>query len=322
MKESVLASIIIPVYNVEKYLDYCMVSVINQEYENIEILLVDDGSTDSSGKMCDEWEKKDQRIRVIHKENGGLSDARNCGLLEARGEYVTFLDSDDYISKHFVSDVISEMKKADAQIGIGGMKTVHDYSNQIDSEERTFMTQDYSSSDAIKEMLYERGINTSACGKIFERQLLDEIAFPKGKYYEDLATVFLIMEKANCIISVKYDYYYYYQRVGSIVNSELCYCHLDIFEAWNKLYCQLVLRDKTYLKAFCSKKFDGLVGLLQKPEGRDLVNRKEIWREVKHIRKRVVFDRNAKPRIRLEALLSYFGQGVLLSVLRQYYSKR
>ena len=111
-----LVSVIVPVYNVEKYLERCINSIIQQSYNNLEIILIDDGSTDASGKICDEYKEKDDRIIVIHKENGGLSDARNAGIKIFTGEYVTFIDSDDYVSKNMVSNMLDILEKSSCRI--------------------------------------------------------------------------------------------------------------------------------------------------------------------------------------------------------------
>lgn len=317
MNECRMVSIIIPVYNVYECLDYCLESVVNQTYKNLQIILVDDGSTDRSGEKCDEWAKRDNRILVFHKKNGGLSDARNFGLNYATGEYISFIDSDDFIYREFIEIILEGIIKHNSQIGVANMKTVYSYDLQ-NCEPSEYTINLYTAKEAMMDVLYEKIINTSACGKIFVASLLNDVRFPVGKLFEDLATIYKVIMKADRIISVNLDGYFYFQRSGSIVNSPLTYRHLDIFDAWNSIYKDLVLVDKDYEKPFASKKLDGLYGLLQKEEG-DFINLNAIWREIKELRRMVIFDRNAKMRIRLEAMLSFLGRKVSTKVLKNYY---
>ena len=135
-----LVSIVVPVYNVDKYLDKCVNSIINQKYKNLEIILVDDGSTDESGKKCDLWAEKDNRIRVIHKENGGLSDARNVGIDNSKGYYISFIDSDDFIENDMIEVLLKEIKENNCDISICGYyKTYVDKDEIIDNSKEIFV---------------------------------------------------------------------------------------------------------------------------------------------------------------------------------------
>ena len=210
-----LISIIVPVYNVEKYLEKCVDSIINQTYKNLEIILVDDGSKDSSGKLCDSLKEKDGRIKVIHKQNGGLSDARNAGLKIANGKYIGFVDSDDYIAKDMYQTLYSLSKKHNADISIVSYYEI--YGGKVISVRDTKNLVIYDKIDAMKEVLIDRSIQSYAWNKLFKRELLEDIEFPTNKNFEDIATTLLLFEKANKVVLLEDPKYYYVRRDDSIV---------------------------------------------------------------------------------------------------------
>ena len=215
-----LVSIIIPVYNVEKFLNECVDSVLTQTYKNLEILLVDDGSTDNSGIICDDYLSKDQRIKVIHKKNGGLSSARNSAMDIMKGEYVYFLDSDDYISSDLIERYVSLMEcfKADIVQGTsyefwGDVNSKIDHS-KLESKPEVFYTE-----EALKNMLMDEKLCHAAAGSLFKSCLFDNIKFPMGKLYEDFATTYYVVAKANKIVYIDDKRCFYRTRPGSIMNS-------------------------------------------------------------------------------------------------------
>lgn len=223
-----LVSIIIPVYNVEAYLNECIASVLNQTYTEMEIILVDDGSTDKSGNMCEDFAEKDSRIIVIHKENGGLSDARNCALKLCKGKYVYFLDSDDVINKDAISLLVSNCEKSNADIAITGLKKfVHAIPEEKIYEE---MGENITARETVRRMLLHRGIGHEACGKLYKKELWDGIEFPLGKLYEDYATVYKIIARAKSTVILSQPSYYYRTREGSIMNVKIKEKELQILD--------------------------------------------------------------------------------------------
>ena len=210
--EEALVSIIIPVFNVERFLKKCVESVLNQTYKNLDVILVDDGSTDLSGKMCDEWRECDERVTVIHKQNGGLSDARNAGLNVARGVYYAFVDSDDYISLDMIEIMVNSASENFCEIAICNMIRV------TDSGE-TFPF--YHPASDKKVLFGERRFWTlnqpSVCNKLFDSNLFDNIRFPKGKYYEDTFVYHELLYKAKSVILTGSDSYWYFERNDSII---------------------------------------------------------------------------------------------------------
>lgn len=212
--EKPLLSIIVPVYNMEDTLDKCVQSIVSQSFEDWEMLLVDDGSTDKSSGMCDDWAQKDTRIKVIHKENGGLSSARNAGIDIAKGEYVTFVDSDDYINDGTYESVMSVLMKH-ADIGI------MEYSMKSIGYERLYLN--YEDKIYPDGKTYWQGAmvwnHAYMCNKIFRKDIFQDIRFMKGRRFEDLILLPQVLKKKNPKVAtssfVGYNYVY---RQGSINN--------------------------------------------------------------------------------------------------------
>ena len=211
-------SVVIPVYNVSKYLNQCIESIINQKYKKLEIILVDDGSTDNSAQICDEYAKKDYRIKVIHKENGGLSDARNTGIDNATGDYIGFVDSDDWISEDMYLTLYNNMKKEDADISC--CNRFFAYSNKIIPYGTVNFYEVMNSERAIELMCTHGYLGTSAYTKLYKRETFKDIRYPKGKVNEDIYTTYKLFDRASRIVYEAVPLYYYRQRKGSITNSK------------------------------------------------------------------------------------------------------
>ena len=212
-----LISIIIPVYKVEKYLEKCIESVLKQTYTNLQVILVDDGSPDNCGKICDEYAKKDSRIEVIHKVNGGLSDARNVGIAKAKGKYIGFVDSDDYIKEDMYEILINLIKEYDADVSICNLYDVIEGKEYIRNKENGI--KEYNRIDILKEVLLDKNIQSYAWNKLYKKELFNEIKYPIGKKYEDIGTTFYIFEKCNKVVVTSEPEYYYLKRADSLVNN-------------------------------------------------------------------------------------------------------
>jgi len=208
-------SVIIPVYNVEKYLERCIRSVCEQTYTNLEIILVDDGSPDSCPLMCDEYAKKDKRILVIHKSNGGISSARNAALNVATGSYFFFVDSDDYIHPHAIEELYNTCITHDADISIG-LHYVERGEQLLIEDPIIDELEIYSSFEGLKELVTDKTMRNYAWNKLFKSELFENIRFPEGKCYEDIATIYLLFHKAHKICRIPKYLYYYQMRDDSI----------------------------------------------------------------------------------------------------------
>lgn len=207
-------SIIIPVYNVEKYIIKCLKSVKRQSFDDYECLIIDDGSKDNSIKLAEEYINGDARFKIYHKENGGLSDARNYGIKLAKGEYLFFLDSDDYISDTLLQDTYEVAKKNDSDIVCFDMMYV--YEDGRDSKVSSGGNFEVTSYQENKSLIF---INNSANNKLYKRTFLEDKRFIKGMWYEDLAVVPTWLARANNVSHVDKALYYYVQRSGSISHS-------------------------------------------------------------------------------------------------------
>lgn len=207
-------SIIVPVYKVEQYIHKCVDSILNQTFNDFELILVDDGSPDNCGAICDEYAQKDKRVRVIHKENGGLSDARNFGLKKAKGEYVSFIDSDDWLALDLYSDVLGYADEYNLDVVCFDVYEVK--GDKIKYHNRFNENKIFIGKDALYKILTDE-IDNSACDKVYKRVLWDGIEFPVGRSFEDVATTYKIFHKSEYVGYYKKAYYYYVKREGSIV---------------------------------------------------------------------------------------------------------
>lgn len=206
-----LLSVIIPVYQVEKYIGQCLDSVLAQTYTNLDIILVDDGGTDSSVDICREYQKKDNRIRIISQENGGLSKARNVGVAHAQAELITFIDSDDYIHPQMFATMVPYLQKHNLDI----ISCTSTRKNIVIKELiGTGKLECYDHRTAVSMGL--RDDNVSAWGKIYKKELLDKIQFPVGCVFEDLGTLYKIFNECQKVGWIDYQFYHYIKRENSI----------------------------------------------------------------------------------------------------------
>ena len=227
---SELISIIVPVYKVEPYLRKCVESILNQTYRNLEIILVDDGSPDNCGAICDAWEEKDGRIKVIHKKNGGLSDARNAGLAIATGEYISFIDSDDYIAPAFVAELYKAILETGADIAECATAYVDETGNILRQRNVAPLPQ-MDKIKALRQLVLEDGIYQTVWNKLYRRAVVDGILFEKGKHHEDDFWTYQVFDRIDKLATVTQPMYYYLQRSGSIIGAGYTPKRLDGLEA-------------------------------------------------------------------------------------------
>ena len=227
-----LISVIIPVYKVEKYLDKCIQSVINQTYSNLEIILVDDGSPDNCPQLCDDWANKDERIKVIHKKNGGLSDARNAGLDIATGEYIAFVDSDDYIESDMYECLLDKIIKTQSQMAIcnfeyvdtdGNITTLNTMGQDCCFSSRQILA-DWCGNDLVYYVV--------VWNKLYSRKCWENIRFPVGKIHEDNFVMYKLFFTCNRIVCSKTKKYNYVQRNNSIMSAKISPKRFNSVEAF------------------------------------------------------------------------------------------
>lgn len=232
-------SVIVPVYNVEQYLERCVDSIINQTYKNLEIILVNDGSTDNSGQICDELAKKDDRIRVIHKKNGGVSEARNVGVKEISGEYIIFIDSDDYIDKKMFSVLYSQIKLEAADVSVCGVMNIYE-NNNIPQARNTNEYLILNNEGFLREYLKGERIPGGIWNKLIKSSIAKSIKFPVGLIYEDAYYHYELIKLARRYVITTEPLYNYYHREGSLTEGYYKKRDLSCIEIYNKFYDYVV----------------------------------------------------------------------------------
>ena len=229
--EAPLISVIVPVYKVEKYLDRCVQSIADQTYRNLEIILVDDGSPDNCGAMCDTWAEKDSRIRVIHKENGGLSDARNAGMAVATGEFVGFVDSDDWLNTQMYHYLYEAIASTDSDIASCGARRV--WTDGKPSKEVCAVNRDrvLEREAAMEALITANGLIQTVWNKLYRKSTIEGILFLKGQIYEDEFWTWQAIARARRVVTIHDSYYNYLQRDDSIMGSGFSEKYLQVVQA-------------------------------------------------------------------------------------------
>lgn len=293
-----LISVIVPIYKVELYLEKCLESILNQTYTNLEIILVDDGSPDKCPDICDHYQKIDNRIKVIHKKNGGLSDARNSGLKIATGEFVSFIDSDDYIDINMYEKMMNYAEEFNLDIVECGVK--HVYKNGIlDNDEIDKCICD--SEEALKYLMLGKKFHQIVCNKIYKTELIRDILFEKGKIHEDEFWTYKIFMNAKRIGLLNENLYFYFHREGSIMSEGYTRKSLDGIEARylrykdiNKLYPNLSFIAKKTLYFYCIYIYQKFV-LNEKNNKENMNEVKKYLKEIDfHIEEKNLFNRKEK----------------------------
>lgn len=220
-----MISVIVPIYNVENYIKKCIESICNQTYQDLEILLIDDGSTDLSGKICDIYAQKDTRIIVVHKNHGGVSDARNTGIEKANGEYLAFVDGDDYIHERMYEILMKNLQNTGADISVCGFKKI---AKSIESD--TLISKEdfeiYEGSDIIYRLWLDNVRTVVLWNKLYRKQIFNNLRYPIGRYHEDTFIIHRVLAKCKKIVYSNLELYYYVQRSDSIM-SVLNYKRID-----------------------------------------------------------------------------------------------
>lgn len=314
-----MVSVIIPVYNVQDYLARCIDSVLAQTYTDLEIILVDDGSLDSSGDICDEYDLKYRFLRVIHKVNGGLSDARNAGLDVAQGQYVTFIDGDDYVHPRFVESLMNTIQQTGAQIAVCTWQELNegDTPRTVNVEKARYKT--FSQQEAINTVFYQGELNHSACSRIFDTQLFHDLRFPEGALYEDLAIIYPLLRKVEKVALLKAPMYYYMHRTGSIITT-MSLRRTHVLDHLEKLEEQVTSEAPQYLPAVRSRHLSACFNMLRLMPAKDpqwQPTKERCWNYIKNMRKLCIKDRHVRLKNKAAILLSYLGVGITMKIINK-----
>lgn len=286
--------VVVPVYNVEKYIKKCVNSLLNQNYSNYEIVLVDDGSTDESGKICDEYDCANYNVHAFHKKNGGLSDARNYAIKKVSGDYIIFIDSDDYVENNLLEYMGEYINSEDVDIVVSPLYDEKENSSKYVKERFTDDFQVFDAEEALEKMNYQNLFSTSACAKLIKMDLIKKFSFPNGMLYEDLATMFKIVGEANRIVVLDKPLYHYVQHNGSIRFSKWSSKVYDVITATEQLidyvkkyypeiYDSAIYRfffsaNEVYVRAFREEKYLELINPIK-------MKLKKYWKILKKSKK-------------------------------------
>ena len=302
-------SIVVPVYNVEKYLSRCIESLLAQTYKNFEIILVDDGSTDNSGELCNQYEREHKVIRVIHKENGGLSDARNCGMNDARGSYITFVDSDDYIHPLYLELLVKGIQK-------GADFSVCDFTEVYDGKGIKSVASDgvdisiINAKNGLIEILYQKFHDVAAWGILLPLSLARRYPFPKGRLFEDLYTTYQYYFDVQMVAFVRVPLYYYFQRADSIMSIRNDNFINDLIDASNTVVENCQGYGRNIELAAKGKRFSNYCRLLIQTSNLNSHYPKQYHHIVEIVKKEritVLFDQHARLKNRLAAFVLLGG---------------
>lgn len=260
-----LISIIVPVYNVEDYLKECLNSIINQTYKNLEILLIDDGSSDKSGEICDEYAKNDSRIKVFHKQNGGQSSARNLGLDKSKGDFISFVDSDDVLGENFIQKLYDMASKFQTKMSMISFQAFSQNRLNTDIAQANSSEKILSSKELLK-AICTAYLSFSPCIFLYKRDIFDDLRFPEGRIYEDIFISFDVIHKAQNIAYSDAKHYFYRIREGSTVHSfsQKNLIAVDSVQRFTNLIKQNykeLTNEANY--ALCSSMFDTSIGILR-----------------------------------------------------------
>lgn len=314
-KNNDLVSVIVPVFNVEKYLSNCINSILNQEYSNLEIILVDDGSTDHSGKLCDSFLSVDSRIKVFHKKNGGLSDARNYGIQYATGNYITFIDSDDIVSNKLIKHLMSLSQKYEADISI--CNPLHIFNKKTNNYEfkKPQKIEVLDTKQSLNKMFYQKDFLVSAWGKLYKKQLFNNIKFPVGMLFEDIAIMYKLFYNSNVVVYSDAKFYGYYHRENSITTKDFSVKDLDILKICNDL---LMFSNKhlEYKKSIRAYTINANLRIYLNAPRNDkyqfYINKCEKY--ISQNKKQVLKDKNIRKKLRMALILFTLNKTVLKKI--------
>ncbi len=301
-----MISVIIPVYNVEKWLERCVESVLAQTYRNIEVILVNDGSSDHSLEICYKYQRSDARVIVISQENQGLSAARNAGIMTAKGEYITFLDADDYLARDIIEKVRLKIAGSDICIFQYIGVNENDYDLRLFTQNPLELTM--TNKEVLEKLFADDGIGgVIACGKVYRKKLFvdNDIYFPVGKYHEDCFTTYKLFYASKTVKYIPDVGYYYFQRDDSIMHRKFNVKHLDKIEAADECI-EYILENEPEMgamcKAFCMRWYLQVINKMIRSKYRD----KKIFSTVKNKLKEMRFWRNPYVRVKYKILFSMF----------------
>ncbi|MFJ7728161.1 glycosyltransferase family 2 protein [Neobacillus sp. NPDC097160] len=265
-------SIIVPVYNLEQYIKKCLDSILSQTFKDFEVIIVNDGSIDNSGSICNEIAYLDNRVRVIHKKNGGLSSARNAGIKIAKGDFLGFVDSDDYIDKDMYRVLYNLCKETNSDISI--CKFSREVKGKLINEQNEECKLEMDHDEAMRQLFKGVLYRFSVCNKLFKKTCFENIQFPEGRIHEDLATTYKLFSNARKSVYTNYEGYVYVKREESILTSKFHGKRMDALLGWSEILSFMGRNyphlSKEFISCFAYGCVDIIHYILNQVENRDL----------------------------------------------------
>lgn len=303
-----VVSIVIPIYNVEEYLRICLDSILKQTYDALEVLMVDDGSKDASGQICDEYQSKDSRFVAIHKENGGAADARNVALDRCTGDYVTFVDGDDYVAPDFVERLVNLVEQYDSDIAICGWNNVSETKVEPFCK-NSGAIKEFDTKQALEALLYQEDFDTAMWPKLYKTSLFEGIRFPKGNLYEDIAIIYEVFLKASKVTYEDYAGYFYLLRESGTTLMKFRKNKMDLIDVVETMERVLCGKYPDLEKAAASRVVRANFHIyMQIPQSQEYAaERKRIEENIRTRREVVLKDARTKRGTKVALLLTMLG---------------
>lgn len=315
-----------PVYNTRPYLERCVRSIVSQSFTDLEVLLVDDGSTDGSGALCDALAASDKRVAALHIANGGPSKARNTGIERATGQFLAFVDSDDFVAPDFAQTLLDALHATGAGMAVCQWQEMEQH--EAPEPERikprgSKMPALLPQNEAIDRVFYQQGLNCSTCNRIFRREMFDTLRFPEGMLYEDLAVTYSLLKLTPAVALVPRVMYFYLHHEASITGSFKPQ-RLHVLKILDELEAQVAAEAPQHLKAVQSRKLSACFNMLGLMPAGD-ANFKEFadhcWNNIKALRTQEITNPRTRLKNKLGALLSLSGRAITTKCLQASYNR-
>ena len=315
-----LISVIVPVYNIEKYVGKAIETIIGQTYGDLEIILVDDGSTDKSGEICERYAGKDDRIVVVHQENGGLSKARNTGTRIAKGDAIAYIDGDDYIHPCYFEILAKNLTEHNADISVCGMQVVseNEYEELTHSKDVENAAVDISAEEAIEGMLSQKRFSLSSCAKLYKRKIAQSHYFPEQELFEDYYTVYRFFTEAAAVTYTDAGLYYYLKRAGSITKKKYSHQMMDYIKHGEQVIDHVKQSGQQLMDAAISRLVWACFYIVTHIDDSSKYREDEeyCWNYIKKYRTKVIRDNSAVKKEKMLCALSMFGKKPLKLVYK------
>ena len=315
-----LISVIVPVYNIEKYVGKAIETIIGQTYRDLEIILVDDGSTDKSGEICEHYAGKDDRIVVVHQENGGLSKARNTGTRIVKGDAIAYIDGDDYIHPCYFEILAKNLTEHNADISVCGMQVVseNEYEELTHSKDVENAAVEISAEEALEGMLSQKRFSLSSCAKLYKRKIAQSHYFPEQELFEDYYTVYRFFTEADAVTYTDAGLYYYLKRAGSITKKKYSHQMMDYIKHGEQVIDHVKQSGQQLMDAAISRLVWACFYIVTHIDDSSKYREDEeyCWNYIKKYRTKVIRDNSAVKKEKMLCALSMFGKKPLKLVYK------